>query len=52
MSNKCLHYFLKFFVLCTCKRQFTLRKSKNYDSICGILQSVVASGEKLGTPPL
>lgn len=52
MSNKCLHYFLNFFVLCTCKRQFTPLKAENYDIICGILQSVVASVEKLGAPPL
>lgn len=35
-----------------CKKQFTPLKAENYDSICGILQSVVASSEKLGAPPL
>ena len=35
-----------------CEKQFTPLKAKNYDSICGILQSVVASSEKLGAPPL
>ena len=35
-----------------CEKQFTPLKAKNYDSICGILKSVVASCDKLGAPPL
>lgn len=44
--------FFKILCVLPCKKQFTPLNAENYDCIRGILQSVVASGEKLGAPPL